>query len=239
MNILFLDTETTGFEEGRIIQLAYKDKGSKDILVEYYKPPVPIEFGAMGVHHITEKMVADKLPFSETDTYKKLPQILSDSILVAHNAKFDIGILKTEGIDTLNHICTYKVAYSLYDYPDHKLQSLRYRWGIEIDEARAHDASGDVLVLEEVFNYMLSDYMSKNQKTEEETIKKFIEISMTPQLLRSINFGKSRGMSFDEIRQNDFSYLEWLAKLPDKDEDFVFTVKYHIEKGVQKEETPF
>ena len=65
MNILFLDTETTGLENGRIVQLAYKNRGDKDTFVEYYKPPVPIEFGAMGTHHITEKMVANEPPCTE------------------------------------------------------------------------------------------------------------------------------------------------------------------------------
>lgn len=231
MKIILLDTETTGLENGRIVQLAYKNRGDHPMFIEYYKPPVPIEFGAMGVHHITEEMVVDKLPFSETSTYKELPKILQDSVLVAHNAQYDIGILKTEGIETNKFICTYKVAYSLYDFPDHKLQSLRYRWGVKIDEAKAHDASGDVMVLEKVFDYMLQDYMTQNNVTDNEAIEKFIEISKSPLLLRTINFGKSRGTSFEEIREKDFSYLQWLGNLPDKDEDFIYTVKYHLNKG--------
>ena len=234
MNLLFLDTETTGLTDARIVQLAYKDRNAEDIFVEYYKPPVPIEFGAMGTHHITEEMVAQKLPFSETATYKTLPHILETSVLVAHNARYDIGILKTEGIKVGNFICTYKVAYNMYDLPDHKLQSLRYRWGVKIEGAKAHDASGDVEVLEHVFEYMLKDYILKNQVTESEAIKKFIEISKEPNLLRTISFGKLRGTSFEEIWKKDFEYLQWLSSLPDKDEDFVYTVKKYIEKGPEQ-----
>jgi DNA polymerase III epsilon subunit-like protein len=94
MNLIFLDTETTGLDNARIVQLAYKIRNSDEMFIEYYKPPVPIEFGAMGTHHITEEMVADKLPFSETTTYKELPQILKDSVFVAHNAKYDIHMLR-------------------------------------------------------------------------------------------------------------------------------------------------
>ncbi len=239
MNILFLDTETTGLENARIVQLAYKNRGDSPMVIEYYKPPIPIEFGAMGTHHITEEMVADKLPFSETDTYKELPKMLIDSILVAHNTKYDMGILKNEGIESNRFICTLKVAYRLYDFPDHKLQSLRYRWGVKIDEAKAHDASGDVMVLEKVFEHMLQDYISQNKVTEDEAIEKFVQISSEPNLLRRINFGKSKGASFDEIREKDFGYLEWLAKLPDKDSDFVYTVNYHLTKGATIPDTPF
>lgn len=240
MKIILLDTETTGLENGRIVQLAYKNRGDDSMFIEYYKPPVPIEFGAMGTHHITEEMVADKTPFSETATYKELPKMLQDSILVAHNAQYDIGILKTEGIETNRFICTYKVAYRLYDFPDHKLQSLRYRWGVKIDEAKAHDASGDVMVLEKVFDYMLKEYASQNNITEEEAIEKFVEISNQPNMLRRIGFGKHKGTSFDDLRDNHFDYLEWMKnKMEDKSEDLVFTLDYHLAKGATVSDTPF
>ena len=231
MNIILLDTETTGLTDGRLIQLAYKLKGDADIVVEYYKPPVPIEFEAMGVHHITEKKVADKQPFSETETYKKLPQLLADNILVAHNAKFDIGILKTEGIETQRSICTYKVAYRLYDYPNHKLQSLRYRWGVELEGATAHDAEGDVLVLEEVFDRMLREYCATHNVSEDIAIEKFVEITNQPSLLRSLNLGKYKGVTFEEVKAKDADYLIWMRdKMDNKTEDLVFTLEYHLGK---------
>lgn len=240
MKIILLDTETTGLENGRIIQLAYKNRGDDSMFIEYYKPPVPIEFGAMGTHHITEEMIAGKPIFSETVTFKELPKMLNDSVLVAHNAKYDIGILKAEGVETSRFICTYKVAYRLYDFPDHKLQSLRYRWGVKIDEAKAHDASGDVMVLEKVFEYMLQDYMSQNKVTDDEAIEKFIEISNEPTLLRSIGFGKYRGTSFDDLRNNHFDYLVWMKnKMEDKSEDLIFTLDYHLAKGATMPNTPF
>ncbi|MFT5436641.1 MAG: exodeoxyribonuclease X [Ulvibacter sp.] len=230
MNLIFLDTETTGIDNARIIQLAYKNRGSDEMFIEYYKPPIPIEFGAMGTHHITEEMVANKLPFSETNTCKELPKKLRDSVFVAHNAKYDIGILNNEGIEVEDFICTYKVAYNLYDLSDHKLQSLRYRWGVKIDEAKAHDASGDVMVLEKIFDYMLEDYISKNQITEDEVIKKFIEISMKPNLLRKITFGKHSGTSFDDLRKNNRDYLIWMRdKMENKNEDLEFTINHHLD----------
>ncbi len=226
--VLFLDTETTGLENGRLVQLAYKNRKDSEIIVEYFKPPVPIEFDAMATHHITEKKVADKPPFAQTETKKIIAELLQEGVLVAHNAKYDIGILKTEEVATHKFICTYKVAYSMYDYPNHKLQTLRYRWGIDIESAVAHDASGDVMVLAEVFEYMLKDYMSRHGVTEEEAILKFIEISSAPTLLKTLSFGKLRGMTFEEIKEKEFSYLQWLGTLTDKEEDFMYTVNYHL-----------
>ena len=78
-NLIFLDTETTGIVNGRLIQLAYKKQGDANICVEYYKPPTPIEIEAMVVHHITEKHVANRPPFLKSPAYEKLQALLPDS----------------------------------------------------------------------------------------------------------------------------------------------------------------
>jgi exodeoxyribonuclease X len=236
-NLIFLDTETTGKVNGRLIQLAYKTRregnnargsaADSEIFVEYYKAPVPIEIEAMAVHHITEKKIADKPAFEKSAAQRELGALLADSILVAHNAKFDIGILETEGVKTPMYICTMKIAQSMYDLPMYKMQYLRYLWGIENDDATAHDAEGDVMVLEKVFDHMVQDYAATHTISENETIEKFIEISKNPVLLKQISFGKYAGKTFAEIKDADPSYLQWMATLKDKDEDFAYTVNYY------------
>ena len=227
--LVFLDTETTGIANGRLIQLAYKKQDAEKILVEYFKPPVPIEIEAMSVHHITEKKVADKPSFNASPAHSALATLLADTILVAHNAKFDMGILATEGIKTLTYICTMKVAQTMYDLPMYKMQYLRYLWGIDHDAATAHDAEGDVIILEKVFDHMLAEYAATYKISKAETIEKFIDISKNPVLLKQISFGKYAGKTFEEIKKNDRGYLEWMATtLKDKDEDFVYTVNYYL-----------
>jgi len=254
--LVFLDTETTGIENGRIIQLAYKKQNNvlggnddtknrnseKNIVVEYFKPPVPIEIEAMSVHHITEKHVAAKPAFAGSKAYDALQKLLADplTILVAHNAKFDIGILEREGIaiDHNRFICTMKVAQSMYDLPQYKMQYLRYLWGIEDDEATAHDAEGDVAILEKVFDYMLADYMAAHaaeyvnapmNNSESSAIQAFVTISKNPVLLRRAPFGKYAGKTFEEIKAADSGYLQWMATLEDKGEDFLYTVNYYLD----------
>jgi exodeoxyribonuclease X len=227
-NLIFLDTETTGIDQGRLIQLAYKKRGDKNVFVEYYKPPVPIEIEAMAVHHITEKKIADKPPFGKSGAYAELSGLLADSIVVAHNAKFDLGVLEAEGIKTNRHICTLKVALSMYDYPSYKLQYLRYLWGIDVDEATAHDAGGDVMVLEGIFEHMAKDYASIYGTTEDKTIDAFVDISNKPVLLRRVNFGKYAGKTFEEVKALDLGYLQWMGTLQDKDDNFIYTVKHYL-----------
>jgi DNA polymerase III epsilon subunit-like protein len=247
-NLVFLDTETTGIENGRLIQLAYKkqnnvlgdDNGNKEkTVVEYFKPPVPIEIEAMAIHHITEKHIAAKPAFAKSKAFDALQKLLADpaTILVAHNAKFDIGILEREGvaIDHNRFICTMKVAQTMYDLPQYKMQYLRYLWGIEDDEAIAHDAAGDVAILEKVFDYLATDYAAKHPG--EDAVEAFINISKNPVLLRRASFGKYAGKTFEEIKTVDVGYLQWMSSLADKDEDFLYTVNYYLngsEGGTRK-----
>jgi DNA polymerase III epsilon subunit-like protein len=248
MRIIFLDTETTGIADGRLVQLAYRPQAAdaandaNSIVVEYFKPPVPIEIEAMAVHHITEKHVADKPAFEGSAAKVKIQELLggdaddsagangNGAILVAHNAKFDIGVLEREGVRVGRYICTMKIAQTMYDLPMYKMQYLRYLWGIENDEATAHDAEGDVIILEKVFEHMVREYAAKNGVSEAEAIEKFIEISANPILLKQIPFGKHAGKTFEEVLATDPSYLQWMATLTDKGEDFAYTVNYYLGK---------
>ena len=67
MNIYFFDTETTG-NTGKdfLCQLAVKERGvTEPILNTTYKPPVPIPLECTMIHHISNKMVADRPVFKD------------------------------------------------------------------------------------------------------------------------------------------------------------------------------
>ncbi|MGB0925512.1 MAG: exonuclease domain-containing protein, partial [Minisyncoccia bacterium] len=58
--LIFIDTETTGTgPDDRLIQVAYRTTDNVDVS-ELYSTNRPIEIAAMAVHHITEKMIANK-----------------------------------------------------------------------------------------------------------------------------------------------------------------------------------
>src|SRR3989344_5852900 len=152
--LVFFDTETTGnTEKDFLCQIAYKT--GSETFTGLYKPPIKIPPEASAVHHITDKMVADKIAFSESSDHTKIKELFEDgsSVVVAHNASFDLAIIKKESIEPKNFICTLRVARHLD--PEEKierynLQYLRYLLEIEVD-ATAHDALGDVLVLEKLY----------------------------------------------------------------------------------------
>ncbi len=224
---IFLDTETTGTaEKDRLCQLAYKLETGK-IVNELFKPPLPIAIEPMSVHHITNEMVADKSAFKDSNEHQKLVDLLNDdtNILVAHNAKFDVDMLVKEGVKPKKEICTLKLARHLDPngvIPKYKLQYLRYYLGIQI-EATAHDALGDILVLEKLFERLFVK-MSKDIGPAA-VENKMIEISSKPVLLSRMFFGKHKGQLFRDIPKD---YLKWLSGTDDLDEDMRFTVENYL-----------
>ncbi len=235
MNLIFLDTETTGNDlaKDRLCQVCYRT--TDGIRTEYFKPTVPISVKSMSITHITNKMVADKPLFKESQMYQDLSKLLSEGTLVAHNAKFDIAMLTAEGLTVPRFICTLRVARHLDTdavIPEYNLQFLRYFLDLEV-EGNAHDAEGDVNVLYAIFRRQLQK-IKETGLSEDEAINKMIEISSTPSLFKKINFGKHAGKTLAEVAETDRGYLEWLLKQKESDgendEDWLYTLKYYLKK---------
>jgi DNA polymerase III epsilon subunit-like protein len=236
--ILFFDTETTGNTTDDVIcQLAYKS--GNEIFCELYKPAIKIPAEASAVHHITNKMVTDKLPFKENDSYVPLKELFENpqTLSVAHNAKFDLGMLAKEEIVPSQTVCTLRVARYLdkeNKLSRYNLQFLRYHLDMEID-AQAHDARGDVLVLEQLFGRLV-EAMKKELGTEslEEVYIKMINVSSKPSLMHAFNFGKHIGKKVSEVAQIDPGYLDWMLKQKlqneVEDEDWIYTLKHYLGK---------
>ena len=235
--IIFFDTETTGnTEKDFLCQLAYKI--GDESFCELYKPPIKIPAETSAIHHITNKMVEDKPSFSGSTDYPNIKELFenNDSVVVAHNAIFDLMIIKQEKIIPKNFICTLRLARFLD--PEGKigkynLQYLRYLLEIDV-EAEAHDALGDVLVLKQLFGRLKKKLIENENLNEEDAIKRMIEISSKPSIFKIIPFGKHNGKEIAEIAKVDPGYLEWLLaqKLASDqiDEDWIYTLKHYLAK---------
>ncbi len=235
--LIFFDTETTGnMEKDFLCQIAYKTV--EETFNGLYKPEVKIPPEASAVHHITNKMIADKPAFKNSMDYEKIKSLFEDknSVVVAHNASFDLMMIKKEGIIPNKFICTLRVARHLDSEEKierYNLQYLRYFLEIEV-EATAHDALGDVLVLEKLFERLKKKIMEEDGVDENGAIDKMIEISSHPSLLRTFGFGKHLGKKIKEVCGTDRGYLEWLLeqKLQGDalDEDWIYTLKHYLNK---------
>jgi DNA polymerase III epsilon subunit-like protein len=236
--LIFFDTETTGnTEKDYLCQIAYKT--GDESFVGFYKPPIKIPPEASAVHHITNKMLEKEISFKESDDQKKIKELFEDknSVVIAHNAQFDLVMLKKEGVKPEKFICTLRLARFLD--PEGKierynLQYLRYLLDLDV-QATAHDALGDVLVLEKLFD-RLKKKLSEIEKleSEENIINRMIEISSHPSIFKYINFGKHSGKEIEQIAKTDKNYLEWLLKQKEEsdqiDEDWIYTLKHYLNK---------
>jgi exodeoxyribonuclease X len=239
-NLLFLDTETTGLgPDDRLCQVAYRFAGQEHEAL--FKPPLPISIDAMSVTHITNRMVEDKEIFSESHMKMDLMRLLMEGgILVAHNARFDREMLQREDVEVKQYIDTFKVIYHLDqndEIPRYALQYLRYYFDLEVEEATAHSALGDVRVLVALFE-RLYQTMIERGGDEESVIKEMVDLSSKPLLYRTFTFGKHMGKAVKQVAGEDPGYINWLLNQKimsrengeDDDENWIYTLDFYSPK---------
>lgn len=163
-----LDIETTGgkFNEEGITEIAiYKFDGHNivDQFISLVNPERPIQEFVVNLTGISNKMLRNAPKFYEVA--KRIIEITSDCILVAHNTAFDYRILSTEfdrlGYDfNRNTICTVELSQKLIlDQPSYSLGKLTRSLGIPMTDR--HRASGDALATVHLFKLLLEKDIKK------------------------------------------------------------------------------
>jgi DNA polymerase-3 subunit epsilon len=164
-----LDIETTGgkFNEEGITEIAiYKFNGHEviDQFISLVNPERPIQDFVVKLTGINSKMLKNAPKFYEVA--KRIIEITTDCVLVAHNTSFDYRILKTE-FDRLgfnfqrNTLCTVELSQQLIkDQPSYSLGKLTRSLGIPM--ADRHRASGDALATIQLFKLLLEKDTQKN-----------------------------------------------------------------------------
>ncbi|MBU1667530.1 3'-5' exonuclease [bacterium] len=241
--VLF-DTETTGNqEEDRIIQIGAMvvgSKGSVEVYDELCSSEVPIKVEAMEVHNITPDIIEGKAGFQATKFYNDLNILNSENnYLIAHNIKFDLGMLEKEGfVNKMKVIDTLRCSKHLYpDANYHRLQYFRYALELykeEQEEAmkhnitiKAHDAIGDVLVMKLLLSKLVSRVKEKYAGVN--PILKLEELTHTPVIMKSFKFGKYKGEDIEDIARSDVGYIKWMLKSLELDEDLKYTLERVLE----------
>jgi exodeoxyribonuclease X len=213
--ILCLDTETTGMaKDDTPCEIAWieVDEALNEIdrVRSLINPGKPISPGAMGVHHITDEMVADAPSFEEfmRDSSGLGPD--DGVILVAHNAAFDKRFIESRFPRILDSVCTLRLARNFWpDAPDHKLQTLRYHLGLDCSEGSlAHSALGDCEVTLALLRRLCDTFSL--------ILPELRTLSRGPLNFSRMPYGKHRGKLLKEI---DAGYRAWMVKQPDLDPD--------------------
>ncbi|NNM42871.1 MAG: DNA polymerase III subunit epsilon [Chlamydiae bacterium] len=203
---IYYDTETTGIksDKDRIIEIAAYDALNNRSFEKLINPGFPIPPEASAIHHITDEMVADAPSFAQIG--KEFLEFCGENfVLIAHNNDaFDKLFLESEfkrsGIEIpkLTYIDTLKWSRKYRpDLPKHSLQYLRETYGIEANNA--HRALDDVIVLHQVFSYMIDDL----------PIEKVLELLNKPNVIERMPFGKHQGKPLQEVPKD---YLRWLKE---------------------------
>ena len=167
-----LDLETTGFSPltEKITEIGImKIKGGKviDEFSCFVNPEKSIPARVVEVTNITDDMVKDAEILEQV--FPKMMGFIDGSVLVAHNAEFDIGFLKHYakilGYDfDYTYIDTLSLSHELFpDFKTYKLGRIAKNLGIKVEVA--HRALDDVETTVKIFNVMLDKLIKRGAKS--------------------------------------------------------------------------
>ena len=174
------DLETTGISHltEKITEIGIiKIKNGEviDTFETFVNPEKPIPAEVVEVTHITDDMVKDAPTIDKI--MPKVLEFMKGSVLVAHNADFDIGYMKYNceqlGLDfDFTHIDTLRLAKAIYpEFSRYKLGFIADKLGIKVEVA--HRALDDVKTLVAVFKEMIEKAKDRDGKTIDDFDNKF------------------------------------------------------------------
>lgn len=187
-----LDLETTGFSatNEKITEIGIMKYKNGEVIDEFscfVNPEKHIPARVTEVTNITDEMVKDAETIDKV--FPKMLEFLGDSVIVAHNAGFDVGFLKQNA-----KVLGYKFDYTYLDtlslakdlfpeYKKYKLGKIADNLGIKVEVA--HRALDDVDTTVKVFKVMLDmlkerganklediDQVSRTEEAKREEYKK-------------------------------------------------------------------
>lgn len=163
MREIIFDTETTGFDPltgDRMVEIGCIELINRvptgATFHRYFNPKRPMPASAQAVHGLSDAFLADK-PIFATEV-EALLEFLGDSMLVAHNARFDFGFLNHElklcarpDISLDRMIDTVAMARAAHPGAKHSLDALCTRYGIDRSHRVKHGALLDAELLAQVY----------------------------------------------------------------------------------------
>tara|TARA_A100001015_G_scaffold77587_1_gene86145 strand:- start:1653 stop:2780 length:1128 start_codon:yes stop_codon:yes gene_type:complete len=233
-----IDLETTGgkFNEESIIEVAaYKFDGVNiiDQFISLVNPQRDIHPYVEKLTGITSKMVQSAPRFHEVA--KRIIEITSGSILVAHNAQFDYRILQLEfkrlGFEfSMKSLCTVILSQELLpEQESYKLGRLSRSLGIPLKDR--HRASGDALATVELLKILMEK--DTNQGIIKKSIVEFPGESISSILKKTIEtLENTIGVFYIYNKNKKLIYVDYSKDIKNKVLK-IFTSKKFIPKYVQ------
>ena len=217
---LVLDTETNSdqYKVAEIIETGFVIRENDDwtIFQELHKPPTrEIPAKVESVCYITNEMVADKPPFSESkEIFQSVVDGYSNGFLVAHNHFYDMKVLENHGIIMPNHkwICTWRLAKKIFndieDVEETNLPYLRFKLDLDVPITMyCHRAGNDSYITAKLLEVLV---MLMEDMGIIDTSKPYGPQVATgaaePIIYKRMPFGKHRGELMKDVPH---SYWKW------------------------------
>ncbi|MBI3430516.1 MAG: 3'-5' exonuclease [Actinobacteria bacterium] len=159
-----IDLETSGFNppQAKILEIAIlKVNVNGDVIDEFSTliDPMAMDVGRTDIHGITSKMLKHAPTFAEA--VGSILKIIQNSILVAHNARFEENFLANEfrmagvSLPSLPALDTLWLSRQILDLENYKLETVIANYNERIDDA--HTALGDVRAMAKVLPRMFEE----------------------------------------------------------------------------------
>jgi len=165
--ITILDFETTGLksESERVIEVGVLRVENNEVVAQFealINPEKPINQYVQRLTGINNDDVSSAPKF--IDIADQLEEILDDTIMVAHNAKFDVDFLLAElkrmgRHKKLNYLCSVQLSRKVFnEYKSHSLDAIIKRYNLKLDSR--HRALDDARYVYELLKIIKKQYTS-------------------------------------------------------------------------------
>ena len=225
--IVFFDIESPGLNVAtdRIVEICavkVMPNGDKEVKTRRLNPTIPISPEAQAVHGISNEDVKDCPTFKEIA--KSLAKWMEGCDFAGYNSiKFDIPLLAEEflrvGIDFDFRKRNLVDVQNIFHKMEQRTLSAAYKFYCQKDLENAHSAEADTLATYEILKSQLDRYPNDLQND----VKMLAEFSTRSKLVDyagrivlndkdqpTINFGKHKGKTVEEVLLKEPSYYAWI-----------------------------
>lgn len=175
----FVDVETTGLSPraARVCEVAaisFRGADRVGTLAELVNPGLPIPPEVSKIHGITDAMVKDSPSFG--GVAPRLLAMLENSVIVAHNAEFDLGFLKAEcdrvglRFPKLHVVDTLIIARKNWKFQSNRLGKIAEE--LNISNEGWHRALSDVEMTRRIFDHFIAAFRSAGARTVADLLQK-------------------------------------------------------------------
>ena len=183
MREIVFDTETTGLDPktgDRVVEIGCVELmdhfPTGKTYHQYINPERDMPQEAFNVHGLSAQFLSDKPVFA--DIADAFVEFIGDSVLVAHNASFDINFLNHE-LSTLGHptigmdrvIDTLALARRKHPGGQNSLDALCRRFGIDNSARTLHGALLDSEILADVYLELIGGHQALLNLSEEKAAR--------------------------------------------------------------------